>query len=294
MPVIRRLWRWWQLIWDTEAPRGMYVRLRVGLGVLWVFVFSSMIPNAPLLYDSELGLSATRMKATLGGVHLGWFDHLNGVEVYGAIGAGLVASVLYAAGVLPLVTGLIMYGVHLGFQYRCYTWMDGSDDLIRALLFCMLWVPWWRKGDRLPGWPLRLWQGQVAVMYVATAIWKVQGADWTNGSALYWILSDPRWTRFPTELIVGTTAGQLLLQLSTWGTLVLEFALPPLLFWPRTRRMAVYAGIALHLGIWASMRVGLFTPVVIMSYLAFWDGDLPGTAWLRKRHVGGAAVHLGG
>lgn len=278
-----RLWGCWQRVWDFEAPRQTYVRLRVALGAMWVVVFLSLIPNAPLLYDAERGLSPTRMRATLGGVHLDYFDRLTGPEVYAAIALGVIASVLYAAGIVPLVMGLLIYVIHLGFQYRCYTWMDGSDDLIRALLFCLLWVPWWRKGDRLPGWPLRLWQGQVAVMYLATAIWKSQGADWTNGSALYWILSDPRWTRFPTELLVGTSAGQLFLRLSTWGTLVLEYALPVLLFWPRTRRGAILVGVALHLGIWLSMRVGLFTPVVLMSYLAFWDGDLPGARWYRRR-----------
>ena len=98
MPVIRRLWGYWQRIWDTDAPRSLYVRLRVALGVMWVFVFLSMIPNAPLLYDAELGLSPARMKATLGGVHLDWFDHLDGTEVYAVIGVGLVASLLYSAG----------------------------------------------------------------------------------------------------------------------------------------------------------------------------------------------------
>lgn len=267
-------WRAWQAVWDFEAPARTLDRVRIGVGVLFVLVFVTALPHARLLFDGELGVDPALIRSRLGGWRLDWFDHLSTGEVYGLLALGITAAALFAAGVVPRLTGAITWFVHLGLQYRCSTWMDGSDDLLRAFLVFLLFVPWSRGATTYPGWPLRLVQLQLAVMYLATAIWKTQGADWHHGTALYWALSDPRWQRFPTEWLVGTGTGQAALQLATWGTLGLEYALPVLLFWPRTRRLALALGVALHLGIQALMVVGLFTPAVLVGYLAFWDGRL--------------------
>lgn len=283
MPVIRWVWNAWKVVWDHQVEARTLNRLRIGVGLLYVAVFLSMIPNAKVLYDGELGLSVKLMRSRLGGWRLDWFDGLVGWEVYAVIGVGAVASALFAAGVVPKLAGAVIYLCHIGMQYRCFTWMDGSDDLIRTLLAYLWFVPWSRSATTYPGWPLRLCQIQVAVMYLATAVWKSGGNDWLSGTALYWGLSDPRWQRFPTDLVTGTALGQGILQASTWAALGLEYALPVILFWPRTRRLAVYAGVALHAGILATMVVGLFTPVVLVSYLAFWEGELPLVGRLRRR-----------
>ena len=71
----------------------------------------------------------------------------------------------------------------------------------------------------------------------------------------------------------GLKGGQWLATLGTWGTLWLEFALPVLLLVPRGRRAGLALGTALHLGIWATMRIGLFSPLMLISYLAFVERD---------------------
>lgn len=280
VPLIAALWRFWTTAWDGEVPRYRYARLRVAVGLMWVAVYATIIPNMTMLFDGEKGLPLKLMAGRYAGVHHPWFDDIAGWQVPALVYTGLGASVLLAFGVFPRTFALVAYLIHLGLQHRCFTWMDGSDDLARALLVFLVLAPIGSRREKMPVWPLRLCQLQVAIMYLATAIWKHQGSDWRDGSALYWALSDPRFARLNLDAVLASSTGQLSLQLFTWGTLILEYALPFLLFWPRTRRAAVLSGIALHLGILATMRVGLFTPMVMASYVAFWAGPLwPPTRW---------------
>ena len=59
----------------------------------------------------------------------------------------------------------------------------------------------------------------------------------------------------------------------TWGTLAFEATFPLLVFSPfrprLTRAIALLAGTAFHLGIFVTMRVGLFSPIMPASYLVF-------------------------
>lgn len=287
MSVIARGWVWivraWNVAWAFEAPARTLDRVRLALGLLYAAVFLTLWPNAELLFDAEKGLPVRFIRGSTGGWRLDWFDNLVGGEVYAVLLAGAAASLLFAFGVLPRVFGALAIFLHVGLQWRCSTWMDGSDDLIRANVFYLLFVPWRRGAAAYPGWPLRFVQLQIATMYLATAILKSEGTDWWNGTALYWGLSDPRWQRFPVDFVTGTWLGQAFSQFATFATMVLEYALPVTLFVPRLRLASLLAGVALHLGILATMRVGLFTPVVLASYLAFWDGDLPGLSALRRR-----------
>jgi len=264
-------WRAWSAIWDFEANAALMNRLRVGIGVMWVWLYLTLYANAAMLFDARLGVETKVMRTTLGGYHLDWFDNIHGDQVPALITAGLIASILFTAGVVPQACAVVMYVIHLGLQYRSYAWMDGSDDLLRCVLFFLALVPWRRSATSYPGWPLRLVQLQVATMYLATAVFKGRGRDWWDGTALYWGLSDPRWQRFPTDWLCGTALGQHLLQGGTWFAFAAEGALPLLLLVPRTRKAGVILGAGLHLGILLTMRVGLFTPAVLACYLAFWE-----------------------
>ena len=269
MPLIRA----WRAIWDGEVPVARYVPLRIGVGVMFAFALATALPHASVLYDAALGLPAALTQSTR--PHWGMFDTLSGAAVPSVIGLGIVSALLFAGGIAPRVFGVVAYLVHFGLQDRNGMWADGSDTLLRCLLFFLLLAPLGRRAGTAPVWPLRLLQIQIAVVYLATAIYKHTGSDWVNGNALYWVLSDARYMRFPTDLLVGTAAGQTVLRLATWGTLALEYALPVLLLWPRTRRWGIVLGCSLHLGILLLMRIGLYTPVMLVAYLAFVTLPLP-------------------
>ncbi|MFN9715619.1 MAG: hypothetical protein ACK57G_17690, partial [Planctomycetota bacterium] len=107
--------------------------------------------------------------------------------------------------------------------------------------------------------------------YASTALCKMQGNTWWNGSAV-WIVSkmqDNYGRLIPGEFFdlpwISPAA--------TWGTLLVEFALPVALWVRPIRNYAVLAGIALHLGIEVSMNLFLFQWVMMLGLLAFIDLD---------------------
>lgn len=257
----------WMDFWEGEVSADDYRPFRIAIGLMQALAFCTLWPLAWLHFDTQ-GLAARTVQATLGGIHLPVFDNLTGVWVHVVMATGVVGSLMLAAGVLPRLGCLIAYLVSIGLGHRSAYWMDGSDCLLRCMLFFLLLAP--LSKEKIPVWPLRFCQLQIAVMYLATAIWKTKGEDWHLGTALYWGWSDPRYMRFPTHELVATWVGQALSSASTWGTLVLEYVLPFMFFWRKTLRPALVLGILLHIGILATMRVGLFTPVVLASYLAFW------------------------
>lgn len=260
-------WAAWAGWWEGAVPVSRYAPLRVGLGLLFVAEFVTLWPVRRLQLDAA-GLSPRVVGSSWGHVRYTALDGISGWQVDAVVIAGAVAAGLYAAGVLPRLFGAVAFVLEVLVLHRSNYWQDGSDCLGRCLLFFLCFAR--LSGPGVTGiWPLRLARLQVAVVYLATAIWKLQGRDWGNGTAVYWVLQDPQYQRIGVDGILATRLGQGLATGATWGTLVLEFALPVLLLDPRRRRWGLLLGALLHLGIWASMRIGLFSPLMLVSYLAF-------------------------
>ncbi len=248
-------------------PTSRYVPLRIGLGILFFFQFATMLPVAELQFDSR-GLSAAWVGSSWGHVRYDLLDSITGWQVYAVIGAGALASLGLAGGVFPRLCGVTAIVLEVLLLHRSNYWQDGSDCLIRCLVFFTCFARLTGPGDS-EIWPLRMVRIQIAVMYLATAIWKMQGSDWSNGTALYWVLQDPKYQRVALDGVLSTPWGQWLAMVGTYATLWLEFSLPILLLDPQRRKYGLALGTALHLGIWASMRIGLFSPLTLISYLAF-------------------------
>jgi hypothetical protein len=60
-----------------------------------------------------------------------------------------------------------------------------------------------------------------------------------------------------------------------WGTIFYELAAAPFLLWPRTRRVAIVAGLFFHLGVQATLAVGSLGPHFVLALLLLFP---PGSA----------------
>lgn len=253
----------WRRCWEGEVPIDRYRPLRIGVGVLLAVAVATTWPHAALFFGED-GLPAAQFAST--GPHT--LAILWGVPPHALLVVGIVGALGFAAGIFPRACGLVAFLIHFSLQQRNGFWADGSDNLVRCMLFWLLLAPLGRPGPA-PIWPLRFCQLQVVSLYAASGLFKTEGSNWWNGTALYWVLSDARYQRFPLDDLLATPIGQFLCNVGTWGTLAVELSLPILLLVPRTRRIALVIGVAFHLGILATLRIGLFTPVVLVSYLAF-------------------------
>lgn len=166
--------------------------------------------------------------------------------------------------------------------------INGGDDMFRTALFYLTIAPSgavWSldrrrqirhnpaEADRpvyIAPWSVRLIQIQLCAVYFFTGLAKI-GADWIDGSALYWVLNDLSLTRWPYFKV---PMPMWICRLSSWGTLVWEIGFPLLVAMRWVRPWALLAGVALHVGILLSMEVGWFSQVTLCWYAVFLNGDM--------------------
>lgn len=105
---------------------------------------------------------------------------------------------------------------------------------------------------------------QVIMVYVGSALWKVQSTSWTDGTAIYYPLHVEFFSPWLDQL--GWLYGWAPFVLGgTWVSLAIQLALPLLLLHRRTRVVAFVAITAMHLGIGALMGIMYFSLVMIAA-----------------------------
>ena len=116
----------------------------------------------------------------------------------------------------------------------------------------------------IPLWPVKAIQIQIALIYLGTALAKLGTEPWQDGSAVYYALSD-----LGNGLFTEILQWKLFLTMLTYGTLVIEFSFPFLVFWKPTRWLAILSAVMLHAGIDLLMSIRLFGLVMIAGLISF-------------------------
>lgn len=209
---------------------------------------------------------------------------------YAFLAVALIFALAFTVGYrtkLSQIVVLIMLG---SIQSRNYLVLSCADDLLRLSLFWSLLLPLDRcfalqpspsstnpsLGIRSVGSLLLILQ--LLIMYLATAVYKINPVWTTEHSAIYYALNIEHFT---------TPLGQWLKDFEDLGafltqtTLIWEFVGPILIFSPfftRQLRILTAGGfIFFHLGLAFSLNLGTF-PWVAISY---WFLFIPGEWWER-------------
>ena len=198
------------------------------------------------------------------------------------LGLLLLHSLLLALGCWSRVQVACIFVWLMSFQHRNLMICDGEDTVFRLFAFFMIFMPLdcgWSLARRWQGrpkplatsadaWALRLMQIEVTMIYASTAWNKLQGESWQNGTALYYVthMTD-HFGRLPVPYALSDSLW--FVRLTTWSVLAIECLLPVALWLKPTRRLAIAAGIALHLGIEASMHLFLFEWIMMVGLISF-------------------------
>ena len=195
----------------------------------------------------------------------------------------------------------------ISYDYRNPVLPYGVDKIVASLLFIMCVAPIGRAMslDRvravratklknleatLPpysspwaGACTRLMQIQMALLFFYSAISKLRGDDWWSGDAV--------WIVFTTgehynPLVLNVLASQYwLVNVATYGTILIEIAYPFLIWQRPTRPYLLAAAVFLHLQFAILMGLFYFSFVMVMGQMSFvrpeWLARL-GEAWKRK------------
>ena len=195
--------------------------------------------------------------------------------------AGFPLALAFALGYRTRIANALLWVFLVSLHNRNVHVCDGGDAVMLALVFWLMFVDSAaaysldvRLGRRapaatIPALPFRALQIQIGLIYLLTVIAK-NGQGWREGTAVYQAVSNSDWGRGLGPLLAAHPA---LCRLLTRATLVIEAAIPLLVFSPfrtnLTRTIAIAGGVALHLGIFLTMRVGIFSQVMPLSYLVF-------------------------
>jgi predicted DCC family thiol-disulfide oxidoreductase YuxK len=209
---------------------------------------------------------------------------MSGLDVvnYALLALQAVATVSLLIGYRTRISVAVCLIFTISLQSRNFITNQGSDDLMRLLLFAGLFVPMGARWSvdaalnqkRVPD---RLWSiGAVAIqvqamcVYTFGALLKFEGTTWLPGHAVALALSDGTY---------GGAIGRLflpypeLLHYVTYGVEFLELLMPLLIWFPiankSVRTVGLIAVIMMHLSFIAFLHVGLFPYVSITSLLLF-------------------------
>jgi Vitamin K-dependent gamma-carboxylase len=108
------------------------------------------------------------------------------------------------------------------------------------------------------------------LIYLNAGMWKIFNPYWRNGSAVHYVVQSNIYRRLPHGMPLGFDH---VVSLLTYGTLAWELSFAFLLLFARTRRIALLAGILIHLGMLLTIEVGPFHFVMLASYLAFLEPE---------------------
>jgi hypothetical protein len=307
-------------------PRSL-AAVRMGFGAILVIDLALRVQRLRAAYTDDGAVPRAMLdpwlRDTVAPFHLlsgafGWE-----VALFAVAGvAGLCLAIGFHTRIAAVVSWLLL----VSLQVRNPFVLNFGDHILRVSLFWALFLPlgrcWsvdaWRAGRTASYAPVcsmasAAFLVQVCVMYLFTAILK-SGPDWhEDGSALYYAMQLD-WLVLP----LGTLLRQSfpLTKLLTRSTLVLESIGPFLLIspiWP-LRLAAAIAFASLHVGISATLRLGVFPWIDVTVLFAFvpreaWDAlaarvprpearaaaehPSAATSWLHRAVSVGLAVLLG-
>lgn len=188
----------------------------------------------------------------------------------------------------------------VSFQHRNRLLFDGEDNVFRLMGFFLIFLPLGKAyaidaARRVkrglarhppapePAWALRLVQLQMCLIFVSTALEKLRGAEWLDGSAVYYVtrLDVYRFGPLPDNFLTSTWA----MKAATWGVLAAECIVPIAVWIPGTRRLALGVAVAMHLAMAYAMNLFLFQWIMILGWLTFLTPDEVHVmgAWLRRQ-----------
>jgi hypothetical protein len=304
------MWRRWVALWDRREPPEVLaiVRMLLAAVLLWDLLTIRHLGLIDVLFAPQEagGLPDITDRDPIPELYR-WFPR-DATTARAAWAVLVGATTAFGVGFLTPLAGLVAMLVSAQLALVLPLGDRGIDMMIRNVLLLLslsgcgrVWsvdALLFGRRTEVPSWPRHLLILQVAVVYACAGVQKTALA-WTpigSFSALYLILQDPSIAR---QNFAWLREVYPLTQIASASTLVFEWSaiLLPLVFWyrdTRTRpgrlralsnrvqphRAWLLVGVLLHLGIAATMTLGIFPFAMFACYPAFLNPDeLP--RWLR-------------
>jgi hypothetical protein len=293
----------WRRFWFEPQQTSTLALVRIGLGVV-VLAWTVALAHDGYDFFSDTGILPSSHYPGEAAASWGLLDLSDGHLAVALVLAALaLASVCLTVGLFTRLAAVVVFVGLMSVERRNAFVFNSGDSLLRLLAFYMMLAPagaslsidrwrrarstFWEFPARAP-WALRLMQVQLSVLYLAGLWAKLRASEWNDGTAISYAVRLEDLARFDMPASLATS--ELLVNLLTYGTLAIE-ALIGILVWNRALRPWVLGlGVALHVGIDLTLRVGFFSYAIFVLYLAFLPPGAVSTRLLAVRDRGGARL----
>ncbi len=314
-----RLARWWVALWDRREPATALAAVRIAIALVMLYDYAVVW---------QLDLIEPLWAKPPDGYAVGgdgrWSARWLGTDAGSAFALwsiSMIALVAVATGTLTRVACVVAVLVSAQLSHRAPDADRGIDALLRIVLLVLalsrshaMWSvdAWVRRrigrpmAAEIPAWPRYLLFAQLIWVYFSGGHNKT-GAEWGplgGFTALANVLSDPHFARFDPGWVEALHP---LTRLGTAATILFELGAPLMLLWTyhaatadrpgrlrrwcnrlRLRWIWIGLGVGFHLGIAATLRLGIFPAGMLALYpVLLLPGELER---LRRRIVPGQKI----
>jgi vitamin K-dependent gamma-carboxylase len=212
---------------------------------------------------------------------------------------GVLAICILTGALYRISATLFFLGVSYTFLLDQATYLN-HVYLVCVISFLMIFIPchrvlsvdaWNTSGLRsnvAPTWALWLLRFQIAVPYTYGGIAKLN-ADWLQGEPVRMWLA----YRAQTSSVAWILTSEWMTYLISYGGLLFDLLIVPLLLWRRTRPLAYLAAAAFHLTNWYLFNIGIFPWMMIAATLLFFPPSWPRDLARSVRRLLPARVAVG-
>lgn len=291
---LERLTQPWHVFFFADRSPLPLAVFRISFGVL-LFCYFLTAHDFLKLYFGSGGLLQSNPLAHSSGILMWSLIRGTGPRFFELFyGITLLVILMFVTGYLTRISSVSLWVLVVSWINPLSLGSNHADAIIRLLTFpCMVaglaghlqtavsidcFLATRRRGNShdaaprpIPAWSTRLFQVQLILIYFFSGWSKSQAPDWVNGVAMHYVVNQSIWARFDLSWI---SLSPTFVGLLTYGTLLFELILFPVLVWPRATRIpALMAGLLFHFGIGLSLRIIMFTEVMPVFYLVFLERE---------------------
>jgi len=290
--MMEKLNSFYKTFFDKEnaEPLGL---VRIAVGVLVMLTFLMDAPYIADYYSDDGFVPQAAVDSLFRDYRFSLLDNISTpVVVYAAYFALLAAAFFMTIGYKTRIASILTFVLLLSFHERNWLILTSGDTLLRIMVFYLMLtnsgaafsIDSMRNKFKtlIPKWNRLLIKYQVSIFYFFSGFSKASGSLWVQGTAAYYAMNNPIFSRFSMEWL---NQAPFLVNVLTWGTVFIELSVPFLLWFRKTRLLAIALVIMLQLGIFVTMNIGTFQLLSIAVVLIFLEkSDIENARlWLRKK-----------
>jgi len=276
---------WDSFFFDPVPPHSLAL-FRISFAVVLLVDAVFLVADAREYLGPEGLIDHSRYVNRNRGRALSLFLYLPGTtrSLYLILAIHVVAVLLLGVGLFTRLSAATTFVTLRSIINRNPKICNGGDNVARIMCFLLILSPagnvysldaaifkdsWAGTPAVLNApWALRLMQIQISVIYLRATYWKLRGATYRDGTAIYYATISEYYRRLS---LPGVFLRKPLVQALTWGTLMLEFSLGTLIWVTEFRTPLMFAGMLFHASIELVLNLHLFGWYMIVCLLLFAD-----------------------